>query len=65
MLLSVATIAASLPGSPNELKSASIPPAMEQAFREWWSQNAYALEDGGCGDVVALCAALNAALPKA
>jgi hypothetical protein len=48
----------------NEYRAA--PRAMENAFREWWSRNAYALEDGGCGDVEALYLALsNAASQKA
>ena len=43
----------------------ALPVAMEDAFREWWSRNAYALEDGGCGDVASLFAALCAASQKA
>jgi hypothetical protein len=36
-----------------------------EAYMRWRSLNAPALEDGGYGDIVALLAALNAALPKA
>ena len=32
--------------------------AMREAFRDWWGENADALEDGGTGDIQSLFAAL-------
>ena len=53
------------PRRPVVIPDPAVPPAMEDAFRDWWSRNAYALEDGGCGDVVELLRVLEAARPKA
>ena len=39
--------------------------ALEAAFYEWWGANSHALILGGCGDVVSLWVALNAAKANA
>jgi len=39
--------------------------ALEAAFYDWWSVNSHALVLGGCGDVVSLWVALNAAKANA
>ncbi len=38
---------------------------VEAAFRLWYGQNYFALEDGGTGDLVGLVFALRAAIAKA
>ncbi len=38
--------------------------AMEDAVYRWLSENAYSIEDGGCGDVYALFSSLMAATAK-
>jgi hypothetical protein len=38
--------------------------ALEETFRDWWSRNSFALDDGGCGDVLALFTALCATAKK-
>ncbi len=65
-LISLAMIAETLPDttSSSDMERSANPPAMEDAFRQWWSRNSYILEDGGCGDVLALFEALKAASPN-
>jgi hypothetical protein len=55
-----------LPGARSRTATPDQPPALVAAFDDWRSRNAYALEDGGCGDVVELLRVLvEAARPKA
>jgi hypothetical protein len=61
--LTLSNTAAGGPASVDAAKPA-VHPAMEDAFREWYSRNSYSLEDGGCGDVESLFIALCASAQK-